>query len=278
MQITHACHFIFLLSILLSPMTRAGQGLQLAKSYHENIDVSQYYVSEKLDGVRGRWDGKRLLSKNGNEYFAPKWFIDKFPDVPLDGELWISRGKFEQTVSIVSRHQPGEEWKQIKFMIFDLPGNSLSFEQRVAKIQQLVLASNSPYLKYIEQSTFENKQQLQQYLNDIIAKGGEGVMLHKKAAYYQIGRTESLLKLKAFQDAEAVVIGHTKGKGKYHGMLGALIVKNDNGKVFKIGTGFTTQQRQNPPVIGSVITYKYWGYTNKGIPKFSVFMRIRKTL
>jgi len=278
MKTKHICYFIFLISIFNSPLLSAKPKLQLAKTYTDNIDVAQYYVSEKLDGVRGHWDGKRLLSKNGNVFFAPSWFIDKFPNTPLDGELWISRGKFQQTVSTVSKSTPDDGWKNIKFMIFDLPNSPLSFEQRVDQIQHLVTTSNSVYLKFIEQRTFANKQKLQQYFAHIVALGGEGLMLHKKSAHYQIGRTNNILKLKAFQDDEATVIGYTKGKGKYQGLLGALIVKTDSDKTFKVGTGFTTAQRKNPPSIGTVITYKHWGFTNSGKPRFASFLRVRKYL
>lgn len=278
MKTKHIFHLIFIISIFNSFLLSAKPQLQLAKTYRDNIDVAQYYVSEKLDGVRGHWDGKRLVSKNGNEFFAPSWFIDKFPSTPLEGELWISRGQFQQTVSTVSKNTPDDSWKNIKFMIFDLPNSPLSFEQRVDQIKHLIEASNSEYLKFVEQLTFKDNQQLQQYFDHIVALGGEGVMLHKKASYYEIGRTHNVLKLKAFQDAEATVIGYTQGKGKYLGLLGALIVKTSSGKTFKVGTGFTKEQRKNPPDIGAIITYKYWGFTNKGIPKFASFLRVRKTL
>ncbi|WNC73039.1 DNA ligase [Thalassotalea psychrophila] len=278
MKTKHIFCLFFLISMFNSSLLSAKPKLQLAKTYHDNIDVAQYYVSEKLDGVRGHWDGEHLLSKNGNVFFAPSWFIDKFPNTPLDGELWISRGKFQQTVSTVSKNTPDDSWKNIKFMIFDIPNSPLSFEQRLEQIQHLVETSNSPYLKFIEQLSFTDNQQLQHYFDRIVAVGGEGVMLHKKVAYYQIGRTNNILKLKAFQDAEATVIGYAQGKGKFQGMLGALIVKTDSGKTFKVGTGFTTAQRKNPPAVGTIITYKYWGFTNKGIPRFASFLRVRKTL
>ena len=58
-------------------------------------------------------------------------------------------------------------------------------------------------------------------------------------------------------------------------MLGALLVENGDGLRFRIGTGFKDKDRKNPPPIGTVITYKYFGKTNKGLPRFASFLRKR---
>jgi DNA ligase-1 len=100
-------------------------------------------------------------------------------------------------------------------------------------------------------------------------------MLHNGNAMYRAGRTIDLLKVKRFEDAEALVIAHLPGKGKYHNMLGALLVKTHDGKQFRIGSGFSDAERRHPPPIGSSITYQYTGFTRKGIPKFASFQRIR---
>src|SRR3546814_11633439 len=52
------------------------------------IDVAQYLVSEKLDGVRGRWDGRQLWTRGGLPVSAPAWFTAGWPAIPMDGELW----------------------------------------------------------------------------------------------------------------------------------------------------------------------------------------------
>ena len=99
-------------------------------------------------------------------------------------------------------------------------------------------------------------------------------MLHLEDAHYKVGRSSSIMKLKIYLDAEAVVIEHVNGKGKYKNMLGALLVKTPEGLLIKIGTGFTDKQRSNPPVIGSTITYQYVGKTLKGVPRFASFKRM----
>ena len=92
--------------------------IMLADIYQQGIDVSQYWVSEKLDGVRARWNGRQLLSRGGHVFAAPEWFIKSFPAIPLDGELWIGPGHYEETASIVRKQQPHEGWKNIRLMVF----------------------------------------------------------------------------------------------------------------------------------------------------------------
>ena len=251
--------------------------LALAKVYQQTETIDQYWVSEKLDGVRAYWDGKKLISRQGNVYHAPDWFTKGFPKLPLDGELWIKRSTFEQLVSTVRKDKPiDSEWKQVKYMIFDLPASGSSFTDRLAELHQLLDEHDNPYCQLITQYRVADHDELQEKLKTVIKLGGEGLMLHKGDSIYKSGRTSDILKVKTFQDAEAIVIAHLPGKDKYEGMLGAVLVEMPDGKRFKIGTGFKDKDRKNPPAIGSQITYKYFGLTRKGIPKFASFLRIRK--
>ena len=264
--------------LLLSSSTAMAKppAIQLATNYRQDIDVTQYYVSEKLDGIRAYWDGHQLISKQGNVFTAPAWFIKSFPTTAIDGELWIARQQFEKVSGIVrTQDNKNEQWKQIKFMIFDLPKNATSFEQRINEMRALVTEINSPYLKMIEQQKLSNTEALFNLLNKVVMDKGEGLMLHHQDALYQIKRSRDLMKLKRFEDAEATVIAYLPGKGKYKGLLGAILVQNKEGVTFKIGTGFSDQERKNPPPIGSLVTYRFTGKTNNNIPRFASFVRIR---
>ena len=104
-----------------SPLRPAPTFL-LAERYRDDIDVSRYWVSEKLDGARAIWDGKTLRFRSGNPVPAPKWFLDALPGQPLDGELWLGRGSFDQLSAIVRRQAPDDaEWRRVRYMIFELP-------------------------------------------------------------------------------------------------------------------------------------------------------------
>ena len=248
---------------------------QLSSLYHDDIVVAEYWISEKLDGIRARWTGSELITRNGNVIKAPAWFIKELPPQVLDGELWLARNSFELTASIVLRDNPNQEWQNIKFMLFDLPEHEGTFNQRLIELQYLVDKVASPYLQLIPQFRLTDHAQLMANLDEVVAQGAEGLMLHHQDAYYQDGRSADLLKLKKYQDAEAKVIAHILGKGKYQSMLGSLLVELDNGLQFKIGSGFSDLQRLDPPQVGTIITFKHYGLTARGIPRFASFLRVK---
>lgn len=271
-----ALSIFFNLFIPLPLLGGSPPQMTLAMVYEEGIDVSQYMVSEKLDGIRAFWDGKDLISRQGNIFSAPAWFTKGFPDQALDGELWMDRNTFEKISGAVSKQIPVEsEWRRIMFMVFEMPLDHTTFAERYSIFTQLILESGSPFLKAIRQFKVESREKLQQILNQVIAKGGEGLMLHRAKSPYQVGRTRDLLKLKPYFDDEAKVLFHLPGKGKYKGKMGSICVEMGDGTVFRIGTGFTDYDRDNPPPVGSIITFKYHGRTKKKIPKFASFLRIR---
>ncbi len=249
--------------------------IMLAKIYQKGIDVSEYLVSEKLDGVRARWDGKWLISRGGHVFAPPTWFTEDFPERVLDGELWIGRGRYEETSSIVRKHQPHEGWRNIRFMVFDLPTHGGIFDERVKAMRRMATQGNILYLEMIEQRSFTSEETLKSYLQTILDQGGEGLMLHRKTARYATGRSQNLLKLKPYTDAEATVIGYKPGKGKHAGQVGSLKVQTKDGIVFFVGTGLSDAQRRHPPPLQSQITFRHQGFTKNGIPRFPVFIRMR---
>jgi len=253
-----------------------GPALQLAQSYEKGMALQGYWVSEKLDGVRAYWNGEQLISKGGHVIKAPAWFVRGYPDTPMDGELWMGHGRFAEVSAAVRRLQPdAKEWRQIRYKVFDLPASDAPFSQRIQQMKALASASNAYTFSVIEQQPASSHAALLQRLDKVMAAGGEGLMLHHGDSLYQAGRSDAILKVKTYQDAEAVVVGHTEGKGKYRGMLGALVVQRGDGRQFRLGTGFTDKQRQTPPPLGATVTYKYFGKTATGLPRFASFLRIR---
>lgn len=249
--------------------------LQLAQPLIEPVEVSEYFISEKLDGIRARWTGEKLVTRNGNRIVAPDWFTEGWPDTVMDGELWTARGQFEQIASVVLSETPDNRWRDVRLMLFDLPALRKPFYQRVKAMTRLVTQTNSPYLSMIPQRTLTNTAALDVELEAVTKAGGEGLMLHHKQAMYENGRSAALLKIKRYEDDEAKVIAHLPGKGKFTGLMGALLVETRQGVRFKIGSGFSMKQRQSPPPPGSWITYKHYGYTARDIPRFASFMHIR---
>lgn len=250
--------------------------IMLASVYEQGLDVREYWISEKLDGVRGYWDGRSLRTRSGVEIAAPQWFIENWPDFAMDGELWIGRGRFDELSGIVrSQSASDESWRKVRFMVFDLPGHPGTFSERLLAIQNTLHKLQIPWLQPIEQFRVSGPQELNNLLAELSAQGGEGLMLHHQHARYHSGRSTAILKYKLYQDAEAKVIAYAPGKGKYQGMVGALIVEDEGGRRFRLGSGLSDADRAEPPPIGSWVTYRYNGLTSGGLPRFARYLRIR---
>ncbi len=251
----------------------------LAEVYAADVDLTQYWVSEKFDGVRAQWDGRTLRFRGGGTVPAPAWFTAGFPAQPLDGELWIGRDRFDALSGAVRKTEAVDaEWRQVRYLIFELPGAAGDFTNRVGQMQQLVAQVNLPWLQAVEQTRVTDRAALMQRLDAVMRAGGEGLMLHRADAPYLTGRSDALLKLKPWQDAEAIVVGHTPGKGKYQGMAGALQMAMPDGKRFRLGSGLSDALRRQPPPIGTRITYRYQHLTKNGLPRFPHYLRVREDL
>ena len=267
----------FALSLLCASLLAAeSPALSLANVYRGNLDLDRYWASEKLDGVRAYWDGAALHSRNGNRFNAPAWFVEGFPQIALDGELWMGRGTFEVLSGAVRRQTPDDvAWRRIRFMVFDLPGSSAPFDERLKALRRLLRDAPPRRIRLVEQFRVASEADLMATLERIVAAGGEGLMLRDGRSLYRAGRSDDLLKLKTFDDAEAVVVDHVPGKGKYTGMMGSLLVEMPDGRRFKLGTGFSDAERRTPPPVGATVTYRHSGTTANGIPRFASFMRVR---
>ena len=268
--------YLCLSLVPLAPLRAAPPPVMLATDFRGNVDVGDFWISEKLDGVRGRWDGQRLVTRSGQPIAAPAWFIARWPNTAMDGELWIGRGRFDEVSGIVRAGMSNETgWRRVRFMVFDLPDHDGTFAARVLRMRTLIPSAQIPWLQPAPQFRLGSAVELEARLKQVVANGGEGLMLHRATALYRAGRSGDLLKYKQYQDAEARVVAHAPGKGKYTGMLGALVVRRPDGRQFRLGAGFTDLQRARPPPLGSLVTYRYNGLTRTGLPRFARFQRIR---
>jgi DNA ligase-1 len=271
------CGAVSSLAYSANTLESTAPEILLAHNYVAGIDPAAYSVSEKLDGVRAIWDGKVLRFRSGKIINAPAWFTAHFPNQPLDGELWIGRHNFDQVSAAARRQVPlDKEWQGITYQIYELPNGFGSFEARLAVLKILVEQAKTPWLQVVRQFNVADEKALQATLQKYVQFGAEGLMLHRKDAVWQTGRSDALLKLKTFLDAEAKVIAYEPGQGKYQGMVGALLVEMPDGKHFSLGTGFSNAQRRSPPELGSLVTYRYQDLTPQGIPKFAHFLRVRE--
>jgi DNA ligase-1 len=252
--------------------------LAQAGVYREGeVELADYWVSEKYDGVRAYWDGRQLWTRGGEPIRAPAWFTAGWPsDQPLDGELWAGHGAFEQASGAARRQEPDDmQWQLLRYLVFDLPQHPGPFTERLKALNALIPSIGHPWVQAVEQVRVADAAALQARLAAVVAAGGEGLMLHRGEAPYRAARTGDLLKLKTHDDAEARVVAHLPGRGRNEGRLGALLVETPAGLRFRIGTGFTDAQRAAPPPIGAWVTYAYNGHTANGVPRFARFLRER---
>ena len=252
-------------------------GLMLANVYRPGIALADYWVSEKYDGVRGYWDGRRLFTRGGSAVAVPAWFTAGWPLEPMDGELWAGHGAFGRAVSTVRQQQPVDlAWRGMRFMVFDLPAHGGPFDARLAALQSLLGGQDRARLVTVVQDRVPTESALQARLDAIVQAGGEGLMLHRGSSLYRAERNDDLLKFKPYLDAEAQVVAVVPGKGKFAGQLGALVVQTPQGQRFKIGTGFSAAQRRDPPATGGWVVYRFRDRNPSGIPRFASFLRLRE--
>lgn len=249
--------------------------VMLAREARQGLDPAGFLVSEKLDGVRAVWDGRRLRFRSGREVVAPPGFVARLPPVPLDGELWLGRGAFDAVSGLVRRESPDDAgWRALRYGVFDLPGVPGPFAERARRLAELARGTNAFFA--VEQRSIASASALNVWLDEVVTGGGEGLVLHRADALWLPGRSDALLKLKPQQDAEAVVVGHVGGQGRLEGRMGALRVRADDGTEFLLGTGFSDAERAAPPPVGTVVSYRYRGRTAGGLPRFASFLRVRE--
>ena len=250
--------------------------LLLANVYRPGMPLADYWVSEMYDGVRGYWYGHTLRTRGGETVAAPAWFTAGWPTTPMDGELWAGRGRFAHAQSTTRQQQPDDAaWRQMRFMVFDLPAQSGPFDDRLTALKALVTQIHQPWVQAVPQQRVTTDAALQALLQRTVRAGGEGLMLHKGSSLYRSGRSDDLIKLKTHEDTEALVVGHLPGKGKHAGRLGALLVEMPTGERFRLGAGLTDADRADPPPIGSWVTYRFRGTHDGGLPRFASFVRVR---
>jgi len=253
--------------------------LMLAENYRPGVPLTEYWVSEKYDGVRGFWDGKQLRLRGGDVVAAPAWFTAGWPAQPMDGELWAGRGKFSTAVSTVrSQAARDTDWREIRFMVFDLPAQPGDFDRRLEALRRLLPIPRSPWLLAVPQQRATTHEALERLLERTVRGGGEGLMLHRGSSRYRVGRSDDLLKVKDHDEDDARVLSIVPGQGRHARRMGALVVETRDGRRFKLGGGFTDAERENPPLVGSWVNFRYNGLTSSGLPRFARFVRVRNDL
>lgn len=253
--------------------------VMLLGEYKGDENLTGWVMSEKLDGVRAQWNGKNLISRSGNIFNPPSSWLENFPPFEMDGELYTKRGDFENIISIVADEKGSGEWEGVKFCIFDLPKNKGNLDEKLEILRKFLANGGSKNIQIIEQIPIKNKAHLDKFLDEIVRNGGEGVVLRDPKAEYQNGRSNKILKYKKFKDSECKVLAQNPGKGRFKGLMGSVTCEDIySGARFKIGSGFSLKDRENPPKIGNIITYKYQSLSKYKKPKFASYLRKKRKI
>lgn len=249
----------------------------LAKTYDpDKHDPTGWLLSEKLDGVRAVWDGSRFVSRNGKEFDAPYRLTSIMPrDLVLDGELYLGRQRFNEASGIVRRH--GDEWFGITYQVFDAITAHKPFHVRLAELRGDTRLAGHSFIQLVEQSRVESHDHLMEQHAEIVAAGGEGLIIRDPNSAYEFKRSSSMLKVKGWHELEAECVGVVVGKGKYIGMIGALECKMPDGQRFQCGSGLVDAQRgwATECFVGKQITVKFFELTPNGVPRFPIFKAVR---
>lgn len=238
---------------------------------YDGEDPAGWLMSEKLDGVRAVWTGATLLSRNGKPFHAPAGFLAALPaGCPLDGELWMGRGMFQATLSMIRKATT--DWSGVRFRVFDAPEAAGGFEERLEAAGAVIVGCTAAEIH--PHRVCASRAALEAFFMETVEAGGEGVMLRAPGSAYERGRSAALLKYKPMEDAEGELVGIDPGTGQFTGQAGALVVRWC-GRLVKIGSGLTNEQRLNPPSPGALVTFQFCGLTNSGAPRFPVFLAVR---
>lgn len=260
---------------LATQVNQDSPKILLLKVYKPGQKIVGWLMSEKLDGVRGVWDGHVLRFRSGRLIHAPNWFLRQLPPFAIDGELWSKRNDFSNVSSIVRQQEPDNRWHQITYNIFEVPNQKGGLKERLSVLERYLQKHPSKVVREIPQVRIDTMQQFKARLHEVLAKRGEGLVVRRGDVPYEVGRANDALKVKPFRDDECEVVGYKPGTGKYLGEVGSIHCRLKNGRLFYVGSGLSDQQRQNPPEVGTHITFKYQKLTKNGLPRHPVFLRVR---
>ncbi len=268
--------------------------MKTPKALKDNVPPIGWLLSEKFDGYRARWipEKRIFLSRNQKEFIAPEWFKDAMPNVDLDGELFAGREFFQYMGTVRKKVPVDDEWKKIKYMVYDMPEEDNDFGERIKKLEKVVKDNGSDIVVFAKQIVITSIPQMEKIYKTVLEKGGEGIMMKCPSSQYEDKRSNFMLKYKPSFDSEAVIVDYHMGNGKYDGVLGGFICKpllnydtysiidpdeNHEFSISGMDDSIRESYKSTHPV-GTIITYEYSGKTDSGKPRFPRYLRIREDI
>jgi DNA ligase-1 len=227
-------------------------------------DVSDWYWSEKKDGVRCVWNGKMLMTRNGNSVRAPDEFVNMLPKgVKLDGELAGPHGTFEQCLEALQIGPPCSFWNHMRFYVFDMPTREeIPFRDRYQKLRQINHSYPGKAWRVLSQHKVDDLEQLEQRLVRMTRDGVEGIVLRNPDGFYKKGRHVKVgLKWKVIQIGRGEIVEVAEKEGSY-------VIRERGGQTFTLHVSPHDNESLR---VGSAINFGHRGRTASGKPKFPNF-------
>eukprot|EP00026_Physarum_polycephalum_P002684 Phypoly_transcript_02692.p1 GENE.Phypoly_transcript_02692~~Phypoly_transcript_02692.p1 ORF type:complete len:862 (+),score=102.64 Phypoly_transcript_02692:87-2672(+) len=245
--------------------------LMLASFFKPGTDPTGWFLFEKYDGIRGLWDPgpKRFFSRQGKILKVRNDFEESMPDLLLDGEIWFGRGQFNETCKISSRSLISKvNWNAFKYMVFDCPVREGTYEERYSFLQTRI-PTNHQFVFLAPKITCTGRDHLQEFTKNILAEGGEGVILRNPKSAYEHGRSKNILKFKTFRDLEARVISSSKRED------GVTVYSCElpNGLKFECAASGMCDKSLLKPLV--IVSCKYNGLYPSGRPREPLIFRPR---
>jgi DNA ligase-1 len=242
-----------------------------AVTFTEKKLVLPAYCQPKLDGVRCVTDGLRFFSRNGNEFFNTEhlqvasiarsklWF---------DGELIVPGLKLGDIVSIVKR-EGHPDVERLEYHAFDVIDTELMFAKRLGVLRQELCRTSR--WREVRTQRITHRKELTCFHTEIGERGGEGTIIRNPRGLYTAGPSNDLMKWKFVTDAEFEILDYKEGKGKDKGTPVFQCGKSQGKVRFWVRPIGSTELRKRmwkdrDDLLGCMMTVRYAGFTNDGIP------------
>lgn len=260
-------------------------------------------IQPKLDGVRCLYNVKQdfFYTRTGHDYNSKtleqirnclKKTLPEKVNVVLDGELYSHTLGFQEISGIIRKQKitqkDQEKIKQIEYIVYDyIPLDDLNapFKQRINRLENDILpkTKNTDACFVIETAIVNTEKEIETYHIKYVEKGYEGIVVRNLSGDYEIAkRSKHLQKFKNFDDEEFEITGYKFGNGVERDLVIWKAIANtpDGLKEFFVRPTGDHESRKKllknaEKYIGKQLTVKFFGYTDDGLPRFPVGVRIR---
>lgn len=264
---------------------------KLYKDYHDEINIEEWLMQCKLNGMRCIATKNGLFTRKGEKYVscphieeALRPFFDKHPEAVLDGELFNNglRQQLNEISKLIRKtvHITAEDLDKsrnlVHYYIYDGYGFGLDkehpYHERKQWIDSNIIGKYTHVMK-VEDFDLESKEDLDKKYQSLVDDGQEGAILRHKKMKYEHKRSKNLLKVKPEDDDEAKIVNISEGTGNWSG-TGKIISLSWNGKEFDATFKGTQEQgaqflKDKNKWIGKTVTFLYNGLTGLGTPNYA---------